>query len=95
MGWAKPAAQLTGRLQSLGLTDSAISSLLPLLGAEAGLSQLTSLLRVVTRRRGEAAERVKAALSQLKALVVNPGVILFRIEKRLFFFWSLRIRPGS
>ncbi len=72
MGWAKPAAQLTGRLQSLGLTDSAISSLLPLLGAEAGLSQLTSLLRVVTRRRGEAAERVKAALSQLKALVVNP-----------------------
>jgi hypothetical protein len=95
VGWAKPAAQLTGRLQSLGLTDSAISSLLPLLGAEAGLSQLTSLLRVVTRRRGEAAERVKAALSQLKALVVNPGVILFRIEKRLFFFWSLRIRPGS
>ncbi len=72
MGWAKPAAQLTGRLQSLGLVDSAISSLLPLLGAEAGLSQLTSLLRVVTRRRGEAAERVKAALSQLKALVVNP-----------------------
>ncbi len=69
MGWAKPAAQLTGRLQSLGLADSAISSLLPLLGAEAGLSQLTSLLRVVTRRRGEAAERVKAALSQLKALL--------------------------
>jgi hypothetical protein len=78
VGWAKPAAQLTGRLQSLGLTDSAISSLLPLLGAEAGLSQLTSLLRVVTRRRGEAAERVKAALSQLKALVVDPGVIFFR-----------------
>ena len=47
---------------------SAINSLLPLLAAETGLNQLTSLLRTVTRRRGEAAELVKAGLADLKAV---------------------------
>ena len=65
--WAKPA-QLTGRLQSLGLSEATMGSLMPLLAAEAGLSQLTSLLRAVTRRRGEAADLVKAGLAELKAI---------------------------
>lgn len=78
VGWAKPV-QLAGRLQSLGLTDTTIGGLMPLLSAEAGLSQLTSLLRGLTRRRGEAAELVKAGLSELKAIeatAVRLGLVL-------------------
>ena len=45
-----------------------MGSLMPLLAAEAGLSQLTSLLRAVTRRRGEAADLIKAGLAELKAI---------------------------
>ena len=50
------------------VVDQVVSSMAPLLEAEVGLSQLTSLLRSVTRRRGGAADRVKSALAELRAV---------------------------
>ena len=44
------------------------TSLAPLLEAEVGLSQLTSVLRSVTKRKGEAADTVKDALAQLRSV---------------------------
>jgi len=60
--------QVAARLQALGLPDQMISSLSPLLEAEVGLNQLTSILRSVTKRKGEAADKVKSALNDLKAI---------------------------
>ena len=62
----RAAGQLTGRLAALGLPEQVSSGLAQLLEAEVGLSQLSSVLRLVTKRRGEAAERVKAALAHLR-----------------------------
>ncbi len=90
-GWAKPL-QLTGRLQSLGLADAAINTLMQLLAAEASLSQLSSLLRVVTRRRSEAADWVKAGLAELKAIETTA----FRLGLRLELQYSVRsLFPAS
>ena len=65
---SRAGGQLTARLQALGLSDQVTASLSPLLEAEVGLSQLGSILRLVTKRKGEAAEVVKAALSHLKTV---------------------------
>ena len=65
---SKASGPVSARLQALGLSDPVSSSLAPLLEAEVGLSQLGSILRVVTKRKGEAGEMVKAALSHLKAV---------------------------
>ena len=51
-------------LQNLDVGEAGIGFLLNLLEAETGLNQLTSTLRSVTKRRGEAAELVKSALTQ-------------------------------
>ena len=58
--------QVAARLQAMGFTEQVASSLAPLLEVEVGLSQLGSILRLVTKRKGEAAETVKAALAELK-----------------------------
>ena len=63
-----PKGQVGSRLAALGLPDQAVTSLVPLLEAELPLEQLTGLLRVVTRRPGESAERVKAALTELRKI---------------------------
>jgi len=60
--------QVAARLQALGLPDQVVSSLSPLLEAEVGLNQLASILRSVTKRKGEAAEKVKSALKDLKSI---------------------------
>ena len=60
--------QVSARLQAIGLPDQIISSLSPILEAEVGLNQLTSVLRSVTKRKGEAADKVKSALNDLKAV---------------------------
>ena len=63
-----PRGQVSTRLAALGLSDQAVISLVPLLEAELPLEQLSGLLRVVTRRPGESAERVKAALAELRRI---------------------------
>ena len=62
----RAAGQLTGRLAALGLPEPVSSSLAGLLEAEVSLSQLSSVLRLVTKRKGEAGERVKTALNHLR-----------------------------
>ena len=52
----------------MGFTDQVSTSLAPLLEAEVGLSQLTSVLRSVTKRKGEAADTVKDALAELRSV---------------------------
>ena len=62
----RATGQVSARLQALGFSDQVSAGLAPLLEAEVGLSQLGSVLRVITKRKGEAGEAVKAALSHLK-----------------------------
>ena len=52
----------------MGFSDQVSTSLAPLLEAEVGLSQLTSILRSVTKRKGQAADTVKEALAQLRSI---------------------------
>ena len=71
--------QVSARLQAMGFTEQVASSLAPLLEAEVGLSQLGSILRNVTKRKGEAGETVKAALAELKNIETSArhlGLIL-------------------
>ena len=63
---SRAGGQLTARLAALGFPDQVSSGLAPLLEAEADLSRLSSVLRLVTKRRGEAGQRVKAALHHLR-----------------------------
>ena len=65
---SRAAGQLTARLAALGFPDQVSSALAPLLEAELDLGRLSSVLRLVTKRRGEAGERVKAALHHLRDL---------------------------
>eukprot|EP00092_Neocalanus_flemingeri_P000288 GFUD01000308.1.p1 GENE.GFUD01000308.1~~GFUD01000308.1.p1 ORF type:complete len:1589 (+),score=464.17 GFUD01000308.1:43-4809(+) len=60
--------QVAARLQAIGLPEQIVSSLSPHLEAEVGLNQLTSNLRSVTKRKGEASEKVKSALNDLKSI---------------------------
>jgi len=73
-------AETTGRLQSLGVTDSGIGLLLNLLESDTGLNQLTGTLRAVTSRRGEAAELVKSALSELKNIHASAVRLGLQLE---------------
>ena len=62
----RAGGQLSSRLAALGFPEQVSSALAPLLEAELDLSRLSSVLRLVTKRRGEAGERVKAALTHLR-----------------------------
>ena len=62
----RAAGQISARLVALGLSDAVASSLSQILEVEVGLSQLSSVLRLVTKRKAEAAEVVKQALADLK-----------------------------
>ena len=65
-GRASGQPQLSVRLAALGFPEQVSSALAPLLEAELDLSRLGSVLRLVTKRRGEAGEKVKAALNHLR-----------------------------
>merc|ERR1719300_789610 len=58
--------QIVARLQAIGLPDQTVSTLAPLMEVEVGINQLSSILRSITKRKGEAAEKVKMALAELK-----------------------------
>ena len=75
-----PKGRVAARLAALGLTEQAVSSMTPLLEAEGPLSQLSSLLRAVTKRRCAAAERVKAALGELRRLETQAAVLGLSLE---------------
>jgi len=80
---------VTSRLQAMGFTEQVASSLAPLLEAEVGLSQLSSMLRTVTKRKGEAGEAVKEALSELKSIETRAMTL------GLSFETVYCVRPGQ
>ena len=58
--------EVAARLAALGVGEQQAAVAAPLLEAEAPLAQLQGVLRVVTRRKGAAAEQAKAALAELR-----------------------------
>jgi len=72
--------QVVNRLQGAGLVDTEVTSLVSLVELEGReLSHLTSHLRIITKKKGEVAERVKKALAELKAIEIavrNMGMTL-------------------
>ena len=61
--------QVVNRLQGAGLVDTEVTSLVSFVELEGReLSQLTSHLRIIIKKKGEVADRVKQALEELKAI---------------------------
>ena len=61
--------QVVNRLQGAGLVDTEVASLVSLVELEGReLTQLTSHLRIITKKKGEIADRVKKALAELRSI---------------------------